>query len=305
MRKVAMETFQEKQDKSFIWKKDSRVAVLLEHSGHWWGILETLFQELAIDCEVRYYEVIADESVWDKQRQEIYQWEPEGLVGLGGFDVLQRVCWLHNTMVNESHRMWLVSGRDRWHLLEKDILWIRNRNGETVYWGYQRKSEQDLLILPDEIMNESDFKTEWRKWELLRRANAIWQKGLNELLVEKSTDEEESGRTLLEELAEPMRILYGIPMEIGIYYGIMYLYRQLSMEQKKELCNHCGVELKQGIWCFEKQVLESCENELSCVCLSQRDIYHLTQMAMEGIENLPPNQQLSWQQVEDFYYELS
>lgn len=306
MRKVALSAFRRELKKEFYCKKDSRVAVLLEHSGHWWKLSDSFRHELAIACEVLYLEMGLEEADWQKQMEEVRQWKPDEIVGIGGFEVLQRACWLRNTLSEETVPILLISGKDRWQMLEKELLWIRNQEGETVYWGYQRQQEKDFLVLPDEVFQKKKSDTGQNGLEVLGSAIEKWKNGIEYLLTEENTLElDEKKRTLLEELAEPMRIRYGIPMEIGLYYGILYVYRILSEEQKQELCNHCKVKIVEGCWHLEKMAHQVCAKELAGVVLSERDVFLLTQMAMEGIENLPIEQQLSWQQVELFYRELA
>lgn len=299
MRKIVISSFQKNAKKEFMWKKDSRVAVLFEHSGYWMEGMEWYMQELSIFCEVYYGE---GKKHWQKKKEELYRWNPEGIVGIGSFETLQKACWLRNTLTDGNVPVILFSGKDRWQLLDKENLWIRKPDGSTVYWGYQKRNEKDLLVLPDAIFQKKKIQT---GWEALETAMKPWQKGMNQLLAEAAGMElMESTRTLLEELAEPMRICYGIPMEIGTYFAIMYLYRQLSEEQKRKLCTWCKVKIAEGCWQLEKKAHELCFRELSGVILPERDVFILTQMAMEGIENLPKEQQLSWQQVEQFYGEL-
>ena len=305
MRKVAFSVFQKKFKKDVMLVKDSRVAVLLEHSGYWWKLSEHFRQELSVSCKVFYLEMDYEKADWHNQTEKVCRWKPDVIVGIGGFEVLQRTCWLRNVLPGEMVPVLLFSGKDRWKLLEKESLWIRNQEGETIYWGYQREQENDLLVLTDEVVNQKESETEPRGIEMLGRAVAIWQRGIDNLLAEEQDlGWSEKKRTLLEELAEPLRIRYGIPMEIGIYYGVLYVYRQLTEKQKQRLCTYCKVKITEGCWHLEKIAHQVCTKELTGTILPVNDIFLLTQMAMEGIENLPPQQQLSWKQVETFYHQL-
>ncbi len=307
MRKVAFSAFRRELKKEFIWKKDSRVAVLLEHSGYWQRISESFLRELVITCEVVYLEADSqEEAIWQKQLEKVRRWKIDGIIGIGSYEILQKACWLRNTFLEETVPILLFSGRDCWQMLEKDTLWIRNREGDTLYWGYQKENETDLLVFPDEVLHKKKSENGQIGLEILGGAIEKWKNGIEYLLTEENTLElDEKKRMLLEELAEPMRIRYGIPMEIGLYYGIIYLYRILSEEHKQKLCIRCKVKITEGIWQLEKIAHQVCAKELAGVVLSERDVFLLTKMAMEGIENLPLGQQLSWQQVELFYRELA
>ena len=107
-------------------------------------------------------------------------------------------------------------------------------------------------------------------------------------------------RDSCEELAEPLSILYGVPVEIGSYFALCYLYERLSEEQQQEMCHSLEIE-QPAHWYLESLAAQFRRNEITGIWLCEKDIWLFTQMAMEGMENYPRESLLSWRQVEDFY----
>lgn len=332
MKQVGWEFFQQNITEYFPWKKGSRVAVLLEPLGYREEKWEMMHRELALHYEWKYIEEeYKDEDGREKQSGQLgkersdqrfqnriemlSQWKPDGILGMGSFSYLQKVYWLRDHGSNGDVPLLLLSDGDRWQELCRDTLWIRGGDGRTFAWGYCKKNERDLLVLPEDRKQSEEQGQWWDRTETKRR-----QSGTTDLFCERDV----RGRTLVEELAEPLKILLDIPMIVGSYYALLYLYPLLTGEQRRglwkivaeemlmQICSgkegekrwktlSGQVEKEHADWWLEKTVQTVCPEAVRGVVIPEESVPMLTEMAMEGIENVPPEQQLGWQQVERFY----
>lgn len=308
MRRIDLESIQKIQKYCLAWKKGSRLAVLFERWGYWEELSEEFIEELSFYYDVMHLEEyqLENENLsianWQQQKELLSQWKPDGLIGIGGFSLLQKTCWLRDSLEEPEIPILLFSGKDRWQAFFRETLWIRGRDGRTCYWGYRKQHEKDLLVLVEDFMEE-DLQTVDHD---LEQAIYQWKKLFWRFATEGNEEDgdHESKRDLCEELAEPLRVLYGIPMEIGSYFALLYLYRQLSSEKDRLFCQ--WLELDEGCagWYLEGLAQRCCREEITGIVLPERDVPLLTEMAMEGIENYPLGQQIGWEQVEEFYREL-
>lgn len=309
MKRIDLESFEKILNCHLVWKKGSRLAVLFERRGYWGELSEDFLEELSFYYDVLFLEEhqLGNENIsiesWQKQREQLNQWKPDGLIGMGGFSLLQKTCWLRESLEEAEIPILLFSGKDRWQAFFRETLWIRGIDGRTCYWGYRKQHEKDLMVLAEDFMEEHTLQTADHD---LERTIYQWKKLFRRFAAEENEEDgdNESKRDLCEELAEPLRILYGIPMEIGNCFALLYLYRQLSAEQDRLFCQ--WLELDEGCagWYLEELAQRCCREEITGIVLPERDVPLLTEMAMEGIENYPLGQQIGWEQVEEFYGEL-
>lgn len=283
------------------WRRGCRIVVVLENRWEWDNLPGGFREDF-----IWYYEVLFLElemgslqlkrELFKKDFRILLDWQPEVLVGVGGFCLLQRVCLLRDGLGSERTAVLLFSGRDRWQSFFRDALWIRGGNGQTEYWGYMEKNKQDVLVL----MREGEL------WEGLtdrfaREIDKFCMAFRKVCAKSCGTECDSIERDICEELAEPLRVLYGIPIEIGRYFSLLYLYQLFSEWERKAVCRLLRIEEGHADWCLERLAQEYCGAEVDGILLPEQDVPMLTQMAMEGIENYPRRQQPGWEQVELFY----
>lgn len=102
----------------------------------------------------------------------------------------------------------------------------------------------------------------------------------------RSRGEKRELRYVWEELAEPLRLRYGVPEWKGILLAVRYLYGDDSVEIHSifpAALEAYGQVLEEEIW------------------IPAGDAKLLSAMALEGIEMLPQQEHLSWQQIKQFY----
>lgn len=297
MRRLRAASFSCQWKKKLGWEQGSRVAVLLENRWNWDRLPEKFRENF-----IWYYDVLFLEAdMGDIQQkpieiqeltEKLLDWQPEALVAVGNFCLLQRILLLRAKTGMEEIPVLLFSDGDRWQSFFQDDLWIRGRDGETEYWGYVGQNERDALVITEGGEFREDVPDAFAK-ELYRFRSSlqdVWESGTIE-------------RDLCYELAEPLRVLYGIPMETGSYFSLLYLYRLLSRQERERVCRLLGVRDAHADWRLEGLAKRYRRGEMFGILLSERDVPLLTQMAMEGIENYPVEMQPGWEQVEAFYRE--
>ena len=291
MRRLRAASFSSQWKKRLGWKPGSRVVVLLENRWDWDCLPEKFRESFLWYHEVLFLEI--DTGGIRQRPQMIREWMEklsglrlEALVGVGSFSLLQRVLLLREKLESEQIPVLLFSGRDRWQALFREDLWIRGSDGETEYWGYVGKHEMDALVMTQKGEFCDDVPDAFAK-ELDRFRRAIQE------VYGSGTEETE--RDLCYELAEPLRVVCGIPMETGIYFSLLYLYRLLSTQEQEKACGLLGAGAERPDWKLEGMAQAYRREETAGILLSPQDVPLLTQMAMEGIENDPAGQQLGWE----------
>lgn len=292
MRRLEAASFSCQWKRKLGWRRGTRVVVLFEHRWDWERLPETFREKFIWHYDVLYMEIdTVGEAIWQmpeclqKYLELLQGMQPEGLAGIGGFAFLQWVVLLRERLGGKRIPMLLFSGRDRWWAFFREMLWVRGENGRTAYWGYVEGHKKDALVmvaggefrdaLPDDFEKEME-----RLWNAMAEYD------------------------ICEELAEPLRILYGIPMEAGGYFALKYLYRQRTEREREEIGKRLGNVEGHLDWRLERLAHQYRRLEVTSVLLSGRDIPLLTEMAMEAIENCQLEWQASWRFVEGFYREL-
>ena len=129
----------------------------------------------------------------------------------------------------------------------------------------------------------------------------------------RSREEKRELRYVWEELAEPLRLRYGVPELKWILLAIRYLYadafgklRLIDAQRDTrpvstpgELClTDAPGKLRPVLPAVLEAYGHAFEEEL---WIPAGDLRLLSSMALEGIEMLPQQENLSWQQIKQFY----
>ena len=102
--------------------------------------------------------------------------------------------------------------------------------------------------------------------------------------------ERNENRYLWEELAEPLWLRYGLPVWMGILLAVRYV--------------DLGVRTRTGRK-LEQILAGRQERPEEKLWIPAEDVDLLVNMAMAGIEMLPQQERLSWQQIKEFYMKFS
>lgn len=324
MRRLKAASFSEQWKRSLGWQKETRVAVLFET--RWdWEILPEHFRESFIwHFQVSFLEIEAGrqgrvEEQLNPCMETLREWRTEALVAIGEFYLLQKVCLLRERLHGENGEripVLLLSGKDRWQDFFGNMLWMRGGNGETDYWGYVGGHEKDALVMTQDGEFQ-DFTPDAFEQGMDVLRSAFWETdAVFGITGTEGREGEKTKRTyrycgmerdICRELAEPLRVLYGIPMETGSYFALLYLYRLLPEQRKKKICEYCGrfgISGGHAGWQLERLADRYRRDWVSGILIPRGDVPVLTQMAMEGIENHPVERQIGWEQVSSFYGEL-
>lgn len=293
MRLITMETFAKHWRLWIDKRKGSRVAVLLR-----WSIdsfenkrQQKFMTELRLECQVKcvQWQRSMNVSEW------LEQTEPEYLLVFGDIHMLQDICRSRN-----DWRIWREDrerrGRDisivffSTELLWKDmvrseLLWIREADGTTVYLGKNGWREEDTAVTP--MVYEARQK---RVLAALSRYTGEWKE--RSPMNHRSSEEKKQMRYLWHEMAEPLWLRYGVPLWVGILLAVCFLRSLETPEYNKKAVQDPDIlqaeneRLRRSIW------------------VPAGDVGVLVNMAMAGIEMLPRQERLSWQQVKEFYMQL-
>lgn len=318
------------------WEKGSRVVVLLEDRWEWEMLSEQFRERFIWYYEVLYMEVQKDLFPLENQLEQLQRLHVTALVGIGSFSLLQKVCLLRDGLVGEQIPLLLFSGKDRWQAFFRETLWIRGRDGRTKHWGYMKQHERDTLVLlagkgsgrllqggrpENQSLSERSadelfdcFEEEIYCWKYVLKKLTAEENGSAGQTTDKQDIRDFLGnegiwmdnieRDICEELSEPLRVVYGIPMEIGSYFALLHLYRLLPEGEQEKVCRMLGLKAGYGGWQLERLAHRYRKDELDGILLPGKDVLLLTQMAMEGIENYPEREQITWEQAELFYRRL-
>ncbi|WP_455057229.1 hypothetical protein [Jutongia sp.] len=275
-------------------QKDSHVAVLLRSGQKAEDFWESgAVTELRLHCQVEKLvwetpEELADRlqaCQWrepagrvhpSKQEEAICRqpYEAEWLLAFGGLYELQEICvaralWLKsdNAAAEDKRVPLLFVAQDMIpaSMLPEELLWLRDPEGVTRYLGAFPEGAADTVIMPP------------------TRGQA---KRFYELFVKM---EEKTGSSLWKELAEPLWLRYGVPEYLAGVLALRYVYRMINGKDftaMEKLLTQKEVALQDMVW------------------VAREDVLLLAEMAMAGIEMLPRQERLSWQQIKAFYISL-
>lgn len=201
-------------------------------------------------------------------------YEPEWLLAFGGLYELQEICvaralWLKSDNATAEDKrvplLFLAQNMIPSSMLPEELLWLRDREGETRYLGAFPEGAADTVIMPP------------------TRGQA---KRFYQLFVKM---EEKTGSSLWKELAEPLWLRYGVPEYLAGLLALRYVYRMIKGKDfaaMEKLLTQKEVALRDMVW------------------VAREDVLLLAEMAMAGIEMLPRQERLSWQQIKAFYISL-
>lgn len=312
MKRIAAETFARQWRSWIISQKDSRVAVLLrsdadiKRKG-----LESFFMNLRLNCQV-------DRMLWEDAeaaKKRLAETDLDFVLAFGGVQQLQEICRMRSAGKENCGRM---QGELSWSLLffatepirdphwKRELVWIRDCEGRTCWSGKAGWKEEDRIIMP-KLMDPVNRRC-WK--EIQHLENTL----INLPSMSHRSREEKRGlRYVWEELAEPLRLRYGVPEWKGILLAIRYLYadafgklrlidaqrdtRPVSTpgelcltDAPGKLCPVLPAALEAYGHAFEEELW-----------IPAGDLRLLSSMALEGIEMLPQQEHLSWQQIKQFY----
>lgn len=297
------------------WKRKSPVVVLAENAWDWNQLLERLpdefgwyyeFYVLELSCV--WFDGIED-PVIKGMLEQLERLEPEAVIGVGSFPLLQRVCLLRELLSREMPLL-LLSGKDRVAALFREDLWIRDSRGRTCYRGKVLAGEKDcLVVLPEGIPffpRSIDYVKGKELFDSFETEIYRWRRALQRVFRTEEFLEAapEIERDLCEELAEPLTILYGMPLEIGCYFALVCLYGLLGEQERQRICLLLGADPAAGVWVLEQLAEQYRKEEIGNILLPREDISLLTEMTMEGMEGYPGQQRLTLEEIEAFYRQL-
>lgn len=289
-------------------RKDSHITLLLEDSG---DVLELASSDFRIAFALKYQVVVVPGNT---SREEVIEglreWKPTYLAAMGGYHFLQQVCHLRQTLREEIDSgftgddlsLVLFLTRDCRSLLSKHLLWIRDGEGDVSCLEYFDWQLRDIIVLPDRQFsgNHQRFEQVLDDWEEVLCRLLLGQSGSLPTEVQIYGQ----SRFVWEELAEPLWLRYGIPMDIGLYHAFIFLYRISGEKLQRQFdAVLCEESCWHADWQLEKTAQEFHIGAVEAVWVPREDVKILTGMAMAGIEMLP-EQILSRQQVGYFYYSL-
>mgnify|MGYP004439673253 FL=1 len=209
------------------------------------------------------------------------------MIAIGNIRMLQEVCWNRNQDISGTGEyekrppVVFLSTEIMWEqMIKRDLLWIRDRDGVTLYLGRAGWKEEDLVVIPPVHGTEQ------------KRIFTALSRNVTELkkCVPGSREERRDSRYLWEELAEPLWLRYGMPLWMGILLAVSHVDLLTETKTAKKL----------------EQILERRKDRPEeMLWIPAEDIELLVNMAMAGIEMLPQQEHLSWQQIKEFYMKLS
>lgn len=268
-------------------RKGSHVAVLLR--SHTLDFNEKTWQqkfltELRLYCQV-------DHVQWQGNRnmaEELWGMTPkEYLLVFGNFRMLQEICRRRNEGVSDTGQsakrpfILFFSTEILWEkMVNREFLWIRDRDGVTLYLGKTRWQDEDLVVLPSVhgTMQKRFFTA------LSRNVTELAQ------CMPAGQEERTENRYLWEELAEPLWLRYGLPVWMGILLSVRYVDPGVRTRTGKQL---------------EQILAGRKERPEEKLWIPAEEVDLLVNMAMAGIEMLLQQERLSWQQIKEFYMKFS
>ena len=312
MKRIAAETFARQWRSWIISQTDSRAAVLLrsdadiKRKG-----LESFFMNLRLNCQV-------DRMLWEDAeaaKKRLAETDLDFVLAFGGVQQLQEICRMRSAGKENCGRM---QGELSWSLLffatepirdphwKRELVWIRDCEGRTCWSGKAGWKEEDRIIMP-KLMDPVNRRC-WKEIQHLENTLINLPS-----MSHRSREEKRELRYVWEELAEPLRLRYGVPEWKGILLAIRYLYadafgklRLIDAQRDTrpvstpgELClTDAPGKLRPVLPAILEAYGHAFEEEL---WIPAGDLRLLSSMALEGIEMLPQQEHLSWQQIKQFY----
>ena len=272
-------------------QRDSHVAVLLRSGQRAEDFWESgAVTELRLHCQVEKLvwknpEELADRlraCKWREPADRVYQSKQvesartclcatDRLLAFGGLYELQEICvaralWLKggNALIGNEVMplLFLAQNMIPASMLPEELLWHRNREGETCYLGSFPEGTADTVIMPPARGQEKRFYSLFVKMEA------------------------ETGSSLWKELAKPLWLWYGIPEYLAGILALRFVYRTIKgkdFSAMEKFLTQKEVALRDMVW------------------VAREDVLLLAEMAMAGIEMLPRQERLSRQQIKAFY----
>ena len=315
MKRIAAETFARQWRSWIISQKDSRAAVLLrsdadiKRKG-----LESFFMNLRLNCQV-------DRMLWEDAEaanKRLAETDLDFVLAFGGVQQLQEICRMRSEGKENCGRM---QGELSWSLLffatepildlhwKRELVWIRDCEGRTCWSGKAGWKEEDRIIMP-KLMDPVNRRC-WKEIQHLENTMINLPS-----MSHRSREEKRELRYVWEELAEPLSLRYGVPEWKGILLAIRYLYadafgklhlidaprdtRPVSTPGELCLTDALG-KLRPVLPAALEAYGHAFEEEL---WIPAGDLRLLSSMALEGIEMLPQQERLSWQQIKQFYMQF-
>lgn len=312
MKRIAAETFARQWRSWIISQKDSRAAVLLrsdadiKRKG-----LESFFMNLRLNCQV-------DRMLWEDAeaaKKRLAETDLDFVLAFGGVQQLQEICRMRSAGKENCGRM---QGELSWSLLffatepirdphwKRELVWIRDCEGRTCWSGKAGWKEEDRIIMP-KLMDPVNRRC-WK--EIQHLENTLIKLPS---MSHRSREEKRELRYVWEELAEPLCLRYGVPEWKGILLAIRYMYAEAfgklrlidaqrdtrPVSTPGELClTDAPGKLRPVLPAALEVYGHAFEEEL---WIPAGDLRLLSSMALEGIEMLPQQEHLSWQQIKQFY----
>lgn len=282
MKRWEAEYFWDHWERELTWEQDSCVAGLFSSRDLWEGLpaafresLMWRYQILPLEIAGRPHGGIRYEKKVRERKQQLKQWKPADWAVVGDFAFQQ---WAAVFAEEVSQPMGacvhILTGSD-FQVAGSEDVWLRDREGRT-HCRKRMEREQDVWVM-------------LHKRDPLEQKVFAWRKKLFG----------ECGRDLLEELAEPLLILYGVPIEIGGYFALRYLFCAWGKETAKpdrwEKAYRDLVRLGQR---YRRAEIEG-------LMIPEKNLPLLTRMAADGIMGLPERQRPGKEMIEGFYRTLS
>lgn len=262
--------------------QDSYVAVLFSSREIWDMLPRTFREKLLWRYQVLFFEMEVPSPAYEKKQtgteqtvHQLMEWHPDIWIVVGDFTFQQWVRSLEEKGTRAIRAcIRILTGSDFQVAGSRDV-WLRDRQGRTYYEKEVAGREEDGWV----ILHRRDR---------LERKVSVWRRKLFG----------ECGRDLCEELAEPLTILYGIPIEIGGYFALRYLF---------DVWERGAV--RPGRWERAYQEIvrlgkECRKMEIESMVIPEKNLPLLIRMAADGIQKLPEGQQLSIETIEGFYRTL-
>lgn len=263
------------------WEQDSGIAVLFRDRRDWEELPAHFREELQWNYQVVFFELPRLEQLFDEAdagqvrdyetAEALAKWRSGQWMVVGDFSFQQHVRALgERENWRQQSCVRVLLGED-FQMAGREEVWLRDRQGNTCY----RKR------LP---LQTADW------WVILHRRDP-WERELY-AWKEKLFGE---GRDVCEELAEPLRILYGIPIVVGTYFALLSVFwHRAEHDAGGEAWERAARELIQLAGKRRRTEQEG-------ILLPTKNLPLLIRMAAEGCERLPEEQHGGREQIELFY----
>ena len=153
MKIITTEAFVKNWKSWVLERKGSHMAVLLCCNDIYFTEAwhQKFLTELRLYCQV-------DRIPWQKNgnvAERLRQIKPEYVIAIGNIRMLQEVCWNRNQDISGTGEyekrppVVFLSTEIMWEqMIKRELLWIRDRDGVTLYLGRAGWQEEDLVVIP-------------------------------------------------------------------------------------------------------------------------------------------------------------